>query len=696
MRSAVQQCVRLRRELNLTRTQEQWLEKDVEEAEFEAGIRTDPYDYLLFYRHRRDTVHEEEEEEEGEDDRPVFSFKQVDQIYLHPHLGRGEANSLLRIRYMVAHWLSEARTGNFQCKKLRIYRASASYLYVWQVREKMAEERIRLPQECLGKILGGDDSLLLVDVDKHGEQRLVLSKTHFLEQGIAQRLAAIHEHRDATVRVEDVDPHAAATVDATQAGALRHALQKGVSLIYGYPGTGKTHVIRSVVRSLKSMMDGTDFREKVRMVAPTGMAAKNMTMRVNSILKATTIHRLFTPRFYKCLKMCRVLIVDEVSMVPYEVFHGLLHRLPSLDTLVLVGDDNQLPCIGQGQILRDLMRTPLPQTRLSKMYRVGDKAEATRQLINIVKKHQKPEGVPGVLDIFMVNTLLKHVSGKSSEVKRSLDLIRWQWRELKRKHGGADAVSCICNIKNTGFIVSNMLQVEENAKAPMFFDVGDRVIHYRTTEDGGNELSPYSGKILAVNPCPEDTDGDPFFSHVYSVEDSHHAVHNHVRRYLLRPAAYLPGDLVQLTRNNAEAYVNGDFGTYQHSVDVYMCDICKHTFVHEDPGGCKCRNFSGDWSSLVYHQVALRDMEDGREVVVPPEHVDLAYVRTTHKFQGRQNKAILFITGSSFGKLPMLYTGCSRWEEQLVLVTTDHILTSMMKDDFPRQTRLDEFVGQYL
>jgi ATP-dependent exoDNAse (exonuclease V) alpha subunit len=151
---------------------------------------------------------------------------------------------------------------------------------------------------------------------------------------------------------------------------------------------------------------------------------------------------------------------------------------------------------------------------------------------------------------------------------------------------------------------------------------------------------------------------DDFFGYVYDIYVNYDGMQKNVGRHLLRPSVFLENDLVQLTKNVGDSYVNGDSGTYQCKVDVRVCDVCSRELRdEEDYCGNKCSN------SMIIDEVRHRVMLNDAmvPVVVPFDHIDHAYVWTVHKYQGQQSDAVLFVTGSCFGKSEMLYTGSSRF-----------------------------------
>ncbi|HEX2986386.1 MAG TPA: ATP-dependent RecD-like DNA helicase [Caproiciproducens sp.] len=158
-----------------------------------------------------------------------------------------------------------------------------------------------------------------------------------------------------------------------QKQAIREALSKGILILTGGPGTGKTTTLNAIIQILEQK------GEKVLLAAPTGRAAKRMSELTGK--EAKTIHRLLEvewdendlPVFAKNEKNlldCDALIIDELSMVDIYIFEAVLRALPLGCRLVMVGDCDQLPSVGPGNVLGDLITTGLlPVVQLDQIFR---------------------------------------------------------------------------------------------------------------------------------------------------------------------------------------------------------------------------------------------------------------------------------------------------------------------------------------
>ena len=172
------------------------------------------------------------------------------------------------------------------------------------------------------------------------------------------------------------------TYDQVQKEAIKTALNSKVMLLTGGPGTGKTTIIKGIVASYAKIhdlsLDVNEYKEKsfpVLLAAPTGRAAKRMSEATD--LPASTIHRLLglngrempTDMNARDLEGS-LLIIDEMSMVDTLLFKTLIQAVPTSMHVVLVGDKDQLPSVGPGQVFYDLLDfAELPKVELTNIHR---------------------------------------------------------------------------------------------------------------------------------------------------------------------------------------------------------------------------------------------------------------------------------------------------------------------------------------
>ncbi len=179
--------------------------------------------------------------------------------------------------------------------------------------------------------------------------------------------------------LEKVVSQSQITYDEIQLEAVRTAISSKVMILTGGPGTGKTTTTLGIISAYK--MAGY----KILLAAPTGRAAKRMAEATG--MEAKTIHRLLEykpPEGYqkngdKPLEG-DVLILDECSMVDIMLMYNLLKAIPEHMSLVLVGDIDQLPSVGAGNVLRDMIESGrIPVVRLTRIFR---QAQGSRIIMN--------------------------------------------------------------------------------------------------------------------------------------------------------------------------------------------------------------------------------------------------------------------------------------------------------------------------
>ena len=206
--------------------------------------------------------------------------------------------------------------------------------------------------------------------EPYGSQAVYLTPFYHCETGVAERLSTLHY--TIPTRLSDLPP-AFLPLDSTlsleQQAAIRAALSHPVSVLTGGPGTGKTTAIKALIAALETG------RKRYALASPTGRAAKRLAEATGR--PASTIHRLlgFSPGEgfkYNANNPLPVdlLVVDEASMLDLVLMNTLLKALSPGTHLVLVGDIDQLPSVGAGDVLRDIISSDqIPVTRLQVIFR---------------------------------------------------------------------------------------------------------------------------------------------------------------------------------------------------------------------------------------------------------------------------------------------------------------------------------------
>lgn len=283
------------------------------------------------------------------------------------------------------------------------YRIKSGMMYT--LLQATGEGHVYLPKEELfqrsSELLGVDVSYMekhLMDLSmerkviqkEEGETVLVYpSRFYYLELNTARMLSELNidcPEDEAFVqrRIAQIEKETGTTLDEMQKKAVTEAAGHGLFILTGGPGTGKTTTINAIIRFFEG--EGSE----LRLAAPTGRAAKRMTEATG--YEAQTIHRLLElngmpeeERQGQAVHFERnaenpleadVIIIDEMSMVDIQLMHSLLLAVTAGTRLILVGDENQLPSVGPGNVLRDIIRSgEFPVVELKKIFRQASESD---------------------------------------------------------------------------------------------------------------------------------------------------------------------------------------------------------------------------------------------------------------------------------------------------------------------------------
>ena len=231
-----------------------------------------------------------------------------------------------------------------------------------------AAELLDVGEEAIGAVLA--DMSGAGDVIADGEA-IYLPPFHYAECGVARRLLALRNGNGSLFPEDEPElPRGEGIVyDETQLEAVRLALKSKVMVLTGGPGTGKTTTTKAIIGALRSS------GMKVLLAAPTGRASKRMSEATG--MEARTIHRMleYNPKDGYQRNADNplsgdALIVDECSMIDILLMNNLLKAVPDGMRLILVGDIDQLPSVGAGNVLRDIIDSgAVPVIRLTRIFR---------------------------------------------------------------------------------------------------------------------------------------------------------------------------------------------------------------------------------------------------------------------------------------------------------------------------------------
>lgn len=226
-----------------------------------------------------------------------------------------------------------------------------------------------------GKVIIEDNKYYIVDIYK--SEMFIVSKF----KRILQKDEKEYKKIDNIISV--LEKNNAFTYSDKQKEAIKMSLKNRITVITGGPGTGKTTIVKAIIEAYKSInkISDSEVEEKIASLAPTGRAAKRLSESTG--LLSSTIHRFlkwnkennefgineFNKVFHK------LIIIDEASMIDINLFASLLKGLTDDIQIILVGDYNQLPSVGPGQVLKDIIESNvIPIIELDLLYRQDEES----------------------------------------------------------------------------------------------------------------------------------------------------------------------------------------------------------------------------------------------------------------------------------------------------------------------------------
>lgn len=309
-----------------------------------------------------------------------------------------------------------------------------------------------------------------------------------------------------------------------QKEAIKACLHHGVLVLTGGPGTGKTTVIKGILSILKAQ------GLKIRLAAPTGRAAKRLSETTGQ--KALTIHRLLEANnlaqddnlqlgFSKDIDDqldADVIILDEVSMVDIVLMHHFLNAVPDGCRIILVGDTDQLPAVGPGSVLKDIIRSQkIPTIRLDEIFRQAQTSMII-QNAHIINAGRLPDLRKQYSDF-----VFYELNDDTSITQKILDLCT---KDLP--HEGFDVLKDVqvlspmhrflCGVENLNLMLQEQLNPKKNQDELKYssqtFRVGDKVMHIRNNY----QKNVFNGDIGFIQDINNEKLTVDYFDHIVTYE----------------------------------------------------------------------------------------------------------------------------------------------------------------------------------
>lgn len=373
-------------------------------------------------------------------------------------------------------------------------------------------------EECISQaeIMGSIVVLPTEDGDA-----VMYGKYYNTEQSIAYKLirlsnSALDIHSDVESDIAEFERYEGIKMHEGQVRAVMNAVKNGVNVITGGPGTGKTTIIKCIIGLF------TKLNMKVQLCAPTGRAAKRLFSSTD--VEAKTIHRLLDLDFkngkgYFSFNAdtqldCDVVIVDEVSMCDEYVFEALLSAIRSGGRLIMVGDKDQLPSVGAGNLLADIISYgEIPVSYLTHIYRQSEES------LIVTNAHRINHGEMPILRNTKSDFLFDNISDSEKIASRVVEMVTEKIPSFLGVPRDDIQVLCpmkkgVAGVNNLNLLLQEAINPRQDEKAELkygegVFREGDKVIHLinnynmewtREEESGAGVFNGDIGYIISADP----------------------------------------------------------------------------------------------------------------------------------------------------------------------------------------------------
>ena len=367
------------------------------------------------------------------------------------------------------------------------FRISSGLVYT--MRQAMSAGNICYPLEKMsgqaGKLLGLPDGKVrdvlekkimdgtFTEVDRDGSSYVYLSPVFHAEQETAGILKQL-SRPVAVQNVSRIIRRVGKGLDETQQSAVVAAVQSGAMVLTGGPGVGKTTTTNKIIQAFDLL------KKKVMLAAPTGKAAKRLSESTGR--ETRTIHRTLGIQpdtggyeYNKDNRLeCDVMVIDEVSMVDLQLMHALLQALRDDAQLVLVGDKHQLPSVGAGNVIADIISSGImPVVELTQIYRQAGGSEIITNAYSLLNHSS-----------FAISNRKDFFFKPAESPEEILDLVLHYAGDSLPAYTGEKQVQVLTPLRGRMLgteALNTALQEKLNPGAPLVhgYRVGDKVINIR-------------------------------------------------------------------------------------------------------------------------------------------------------------------------------------------------------------------------